>query len=168
LALVRSEADAGQKILMLDEQFYLFMPNSRRHIRITPMQKLLGEASAGDISSLRWSEDYQVVTQTNHGDQINLHLAAARDGLSYPTMDLVVAADTHEPVSAVFYLVSGRVAKEAHFQMADEDGYRRLTGMVLQDRIQTSQRTEIEYLSVEPWDIPASWFNPAFLVRNNL
>lgn len=171
LALFRSAAEAGQKVLMLDDQFYLFMPNSRRHIRITPMQKLLGDAATGDISSLRWSEDYQIEAQTEQDDgTILLNLNAARSGLSYGRVDLIVDASTLYPQSAVFYLPSGRVAKQATFVMGNDNstGQIRLLTMVLQDRIQTAQRTEVHYYSVEPWDIPENWFNPAFLLRNNL
>lgn len=46
-------------MLMLGDNYWLLMPKSRRPIRITPMQKLLGEASVGDISTLTWSDDYQ-------------------------------------------------------------------------------------------------------------
>lgn len=171
LALFRSAAEAGQKVLMLDDQFYLFMPNSRRHIRITPMQKLLGDAATGDISSLRWSADYHIEAQTVQDDgTLLLNLNAARAGLSYGRVDLTVDASTFYPLQATFYLPSGRVAKDATFIMGDDPstGQTRLLTMVLQDRIQTAQRTEVHYHSVEPWDIPENWFNPAFLLRNNL
>ncbi len=59
LVLFKSQVEAGQKMLMLGDNYWLLMPKSRRPIRITPMQKLLGEASVGDISTLTWSEDYQ-------------------------------------------------------------------------------------------------------------
>lgn len=171
LALFRSDAEAGQKVLMLDDQFYLFLPNSRRHIRITPMQKLLGDASTGDISSLRWSEDYRLDAQTEQDDgTLHLALSAARSGLSYGRVELQVDADTLYPLAATFYLASGRVAKDATFLMGEDErtGEPRLLTMVLHDRIQTAQRTEVHYQSVEPWDIPEQWFNPAFLLRNNL
>lgn len=165
LVLFRSEAEAGQKVLMLDEQFYLFMPNSSRQIRITPMQKLLGDAATGDISSLRWSEDYRIESeQAISNERLLLELVADRNGLSYQRVELEVAAESFIPLAATFYLPSGRVAKTATFEVEDHI----LIGMTLHDRIQTQQRTLVKYLSVEPWDIPERWFNPAFLLRNNL
>ena len=59
LVLFKSPSEIGQKVLMLDDRYWLLMPKSRRPLRITPMQKLLGEASTGDVSSLTWSEDYR-------------------------------------------------------------------------------------------------------------
>jgi len=58
LVLMRSPAEAGQKVLMLADQFWLLMPDTQRPLRITATQKLLGEASTGDISNMTWSEDY--------------------------------------------------------------------------------------------------------------
>jgi glutamate racemase/predicted negative regulator of RcsB-dependent stress response len=42
------------------------MPGSARPLRITPMQKLLGDASTGDIATLRWAEDYGLSAQDRH------------------------------------------------------------------------------------------------------
>lgn len=172
LAIARGARDDGQKVLMLDDQFYLFMPDSRRQIRITPMQRLLGEASTGDISSLRWSEDYTLADREALDDgREQLTLEAARSGLSYQRLELVISEQQGHwvPLSATFYLPSGRVAKEATFEVEQQaDGELRLTAMILQDRIQEHQRTVIRYQSVEPHDIPEQWFNPAYLLRNNL
>lgn len=169
LVLFRSEAEAGQKVLMLDDQYYLFMPNSRRQIRITPMQKLLGDAATGDISSLRWNEDYRVVSQQPlDNDRLYLELSAQRSGLSYQRVELEVDRDSLVPLAATFYLPSGRVAKSATFTMVNDASGQRVASMTLHDRIQTQQITEVNYLSVEPWDIPERWFNPAFLLRSNL
>lgn len=168
LVLFRSEAEAGQKVLMLDDQYYLFMPNSRRQIRITPMQKLLGDAATGDISSLRWSEDYRVETQQQQENRLHLTLSAQRNGLSYQRVELEVDQDSLIPLAATFYLPSGRVAKTATFEMVEDESGPRLSAMTLHDRIQTQQYTEVNYLTVEPWEIPERWFNPAFLLRNNL
>ena len=52
LVLMRSPAEAGQKVLMLGDDFWLLMPGSQRPLRITPAQKLLGDASTGDIATL--------------------------------------------------------------------------------------------------------------------
>lgn len=171
LAIARGAQDDGQKVLMLDDQFYLFMPDSRRQIRITPMQRLLGEASIGDIASLRWSEDYTLTAREPLTDgREQLTLEAARSGLSYGRVELVIteAEGLRIPEQATFYLPSGRVAKEATFTVEQDEDQLRVTAMVVHDRIQDHQRTEIRYLSVASHDIPEQWFNPAFLLRNNL
>ena len=58
LVLMKSPAEAGQKMLMLADQFWLLMPDTQRPLRITATQKLLGDASTGDVANMTWSEDY--------------------------------------------------------------------------------------------------------------
>lgn len=97
LVVFKSAVEAGQKMLMIEDNYWLLMPKSRRPIRITPMQKLLGEASVGDISTLTWSEDYQgewVAEQSVDmpgGEQLDtyhLKLTAKTKGASYQSIDL--------------------------------------------------------------------------------
>lgn len=169
LALARSDREAGQKILMLDDQFWLFLPGSQRPIRITPMQKMLGEASTGDISSLRWQEDYRIVARQQLQDEkLNLTLEAARRGLSYQKVELVVRRRDYAPLEAAFYLTSGKLAKTAQFHTQGQGDNLSVTAMTLQDEVAGRQQTQIHYLSIEPMVIPERWFSPAFLARNNL
>ena len=170
LALFQSPKEKGQKVLMLDDQFWMFMPRSKRPIRITPMQKLLGEASTGDIASLRWAEDYQGAQPTLvelDGKQVwQAELTAARKGLSYAKVSLFSDQDTLEPIKAELFLASGKHAKTAQFYMSDVEGLRSVSAMDLIDRIQKDQLTKITYLNLEPVSIPDKWFNPSFLARN--
>ena len=55
LVLFDHPSEKNQKVLMVDDDFWIILPNSRRPVRITPMQKLLGEASTGDIARMTWS-----------------------------------------------------------------------------------------------------------------
>jgi len=63
--IFKSAVEAGQKMLMLQDNYWLQMPKSRRPIRITPMQKLLGEASVGDISTLSGGKRVLAVRASN-------------------------------------------------------------------------------------------------------
>src|SRR4051812_2969961 len=58
LVLFRSPGEVGQKVLMVGDDFWMLLPGSARPIRITPLQKLLGDASTGDIANMTWSGDY--------------------------------------------------------------------------------------------------------------
>src|SRR4249920_3653908 len=76
LVLMQSPAEKGQKVLMRGDDFWLLMPQTQRPLRITPSQKLLGDASTGDIATLSWSDDYgsQLVGEERCGDLACLHL----------------------------------------------------------------------------------------------
>ena len=167
LAVYRSEREAGQKVLMLGDKFWLFLPSSKRAMRITAMQKMMGEASVGDVASLNWSEDYRIVEQTMDGGFTKLRLQAARKGLSYDTIDLWVDAETGHPKKADLFLKSGKLAKQAEFGMAkDETGQWRIVSLALQDKVRSNQLTKIVYASIEPLDVQDKWFTPNFLLRS--
>lgn len=130
------------------------------------MQKLLGEASVGDVASLAWSEDYDVVARETQGDLTQLTLQANRRGLSYQTIHLRVEPVLMHPVNADFYLKSGKLAKQATFLVEQRDGRWQMLGMSLQDRVQKDQITRIYYDEMEPMTMPEKWFTPNFLLRS--
>ncbi|ROV59003.1 outer membrane lipoprotein-sorting protein [Vibrio ponticus] len=176
LVVFKSAVEAGQKMLMLQDNFWLQMPKSRRPIRITPMQKLLGEASVGDISSLTWSQDYV-------GTWVKDIQVTDENGLSYPTHQLELEAKTGSasyqkivlwleegsgfPIKADLYLRSGKLAKQAFFIRGVRNNQLAVTAMSLLDAIHNSKKTVIEYQSIEPWQLADKYYNPSFLARNN-
>ncbi len=172
LVLFKTPGELGQKVLMLDDQFWIIVPTSQRPIRITPLQKLLGEASTGDIATMTWSEDY---TGVLHGavdldgiPAVRLDLSAIRKGVSYARIELYLAQSDHHPVSADLYVASGKLAKRATFALETVHGQSKVTSMTLIDAIQTGQKTVIRYLDSTPKSLPDEVYNPMFLVRNGV
>ena len=157
---------------MLDDKFWMVMPKSRRPIRVTPMQKLLGEASAGDIASMTWSEDYRTrlieETRFNGVPALKLELTSSRRGTTYQRIELTVAKQDSRPLTANLYVHSGKLAKQVSFKMGQRDGQISVVSMTLLDKIQKQKKTVIEYLSIKPESIADKYFNPMFLVRNTL
>ena len=173
LALFNSPGEQGQKALQLDDRFYLLLPKSRRPVRISPMQKLLGEAAIGDISTMTWSEDYSGMildeVTTVHGiSAIKLKLSAKRAGVTYEQIELWLARKNFRPIQANLYLKSGRIAKMVSYRSGELNGKEMITAMVMEDRIQKHKRTEIRYQSIEAIDVPDRYFNPAYLTRNHV
>lgn len=169
LVLFRSSAERGQKMLMLGDDFWLMLPASQRPLRITPMQKLLGDASTGDIASLTWAEDYdgKVMGETpiEGVPCLKLDIAGTRKGVSYPRIVLYLAKNDRRPVLAELYVASDKLAKEAAFRIGEVEGRKVVTQMVLTDRIQRERRTEVHYLARSPKTLGDEYYNPAFLVR---
>jgi hypothetical protein len=186
LVLMRSPAEAGQKVLMLDDDFWLLLPGSARALRITAMQKLLGDASTGDIATLRWADDYSgTVVGEDHCVQgrpvasganaastaagqpcLHLSLQAQRKGLSYQRIELWLGKTRHEPLGADLYLQSDKLAKQARFVFDQPTAPTSVTEMVLVDQLGRHQETRVHYLSRQPRTVPESWLNPMFLARN--
>jgi hypothetical protein len=168
LVLMRSPAEAGQKVLMLGDDFWLLMPSSQRPLRITPMQKLLGDASTGDIATLSWAEDYSgtLVGEEPCGPQTCQHLSlqALRKGVSYQRIELWIAKQHHEPVKADLFVQSDKLAKQAEFVL---DGARTgVAEMVLKDQLSSHKATHVRYVSRTTRSVPEAWLNPMFLARN--
>ena len=172
LVLMRSSAEAGQKVLMLGDDFWLLMPGSQRPMRITPSQKLLGDAAAGDIATMAWADDYE----GSAGPEAPcpppeasrrcrpLALTATRRGVTYARIDLWLGAARHEPVSADLYVQSDKLAKRARFVL-DKAGTQ-VDEMVLLDQLGSGKETRVRYLSRAPRAVPEAWLNPMFLARN--
>ena len=177
LVIFKSAVEAGQKMLMIEDNYWLLMPKSRRPIRITPMQKLLGEASVGDISTLTWSEDYQgewvqlVPLNLEGGQQVETHqlrLTAKTKGASYQAIDLWLTTDRYFPIKADLYLRSGKLAKQAWFTEGERNGLPSVVAMSLLDKIQPNKRTLIEYQEISEQSLADKYYNPAYLSRNSV
>ena len=170
LVLMQSPVEKGQKVLMLGEDFWLLLPGSQRPVRITPMQKLLGDASTGDIATLSWAEDYsgEVKGSEECDTQPCLHLSlqAARKGLSYQRIELWLGATRHEPLRAELYVQSEKLAKTARFIFDKPAAPTRVTEMVLEDKLSNHKTTHVRYLSRQPRTVPEAWLNPMYLARN--
>ena len=167
LVLMRSPAEAGQKVLMHGDDFWLLMPGSQRALRITPAQKLLGEASVGDIATLSWSEDYRGELRGREDCEgtacLHLSLQATRKAVSYQRIELWIGERRHEPLRAELYVQSDKLAKRARFELAGTPA--RVQAMVLEDHLGSRRTTRVQYLSREARTVPETWMNPMFLAR---
>ena len=177
LVLMQSPAEKGQKVLMLGDDFWLLMPGSQRPLRITPMQKLLGDASTGDIATLSWADDY---TGTVAGEErcdepsaaetapdcLHLSLQARRKGVTYQRIELWLGKARHEPVRADLYVQSDKLAKQARFVMDRPAAPTAVNAMLLRDQLTNKKETQVRYLSRKEHTVPEAWLNPMFLARN--
>lgn len=174
LVLMRSPAEQGQKVLMLGDDFWLLMPGSQRPLRITPSQKLLGDASTGDIATMSWSQDYN---GTLSGEDscaadktpqpcLHLSLVAARKGVTYQRIELWIGKARHEPVKADLYVQSDKLAKQARFVFDKPAAPTLVTEMVLLDQLSNHKETRVRYLGRQAKAVPETWLNPMFLARN--
>lgn len=181
LVLMQSPAEKGQKVLMLGDDFWLLMPASSRPMRITPMQKLLGDAAVGDIATVSWAGDY---SGERVGEEpcaaeglpppaagapatcLHLSLRAARKGVSYQRIELWLGLPRHEPVHADLYVQSDKLAKQAWFVMDQAATPSQVSEMGLIDRLGNGKKTFIRYQGRKPHRVPDEWLNPMFLSQN--
>lgn len=168
LVVFKSTSEKGQKVLMKGNDYWMFMPRSRRPIRITPMQKLLGEASLGDISTLSWSEDYSVEQLIDKGADWSFELKANSPKMSYQKILLSVSKGDFFPKKAKLFLRSGKHAKTATFERGERNGKHKVIAMALFDEMKQGQKTVIAYDHIQPIQVPGKLFNPQILIRSDL
>ncbi|MBC3933270.1 outer membrane lipoprotein-sorting protein [Undibacterium curvum] len=170
LVLMQSPAEKGQKVLMSGDDFWMLLPGSQRPMRITAMQKLLGDASVGDIATMNWADDYQATLTGEEicGSQPCLHLRldASRKSLAYQHIELWVGKKYYEPLKADLYVQSEKLAKQARFVMDKTQAPSAVVEMRLSDQLSSHKETRIRYLSRQSKTVPEAWLNPMFLAKN--
>ena len=114
-----SAKEKGRAILLLGDQMWMLLPNSKRPLKVTPQQRLMGSAAGGDVARTRFREDYAVQTLAEERlegqDCWRLTLAAKRPALSARQVMLWVVREGSLPLKAEFQLASGKLARTAFF-----------------------------------------------------
>lgn len=114
-----SDKEKGRSVLMLGDQMWLLLPGSKRPLKVTPQQRMLGPAAGGDVARTRFRLDYlvQAVVEDSLEAQPcwRLELSARKPSTSARTVHLWVAKDRMIPLKAEFHLASGKLARTARF-----------------------------------------------------
>ena len=160
----------GQYLLMVDDDMWIYMPNTRKPIRITPLQRLMGDASNGDVARTRYAQDYAATLlrkESSKGTECYvLELKAKRDGATYNRIEYWVAKGTNRPKRAEIYLTSGKHYKTIDFDTYDEiSGRPLLTKMTITDRLRSGRTTIMKYASYTPKELPEKYFNKDYLEK---
>ncbi len=164
-----SGRNKGNYLLMAGDDMWIYLPNTRLPIRITPMQRLMGDASNGDVARTNYSQDYDATLlgeETREGVNCwRLELKAKSKAATYHRIEYWVEKGTFLPTRADFYLLSGKFYKTALFEKFEPNSFadRFLTRTVLIDRLRPGRKTVMEYFHVRPEDIPDKYFNKNYL-----
>lgn len=164
-----SGRDKGNYLLMAGDDMWIYILNTRKPIRITPIQRLMGEASNGDVARVSFSQDYDA---TLLGEEAldgstcwKLELKEKSSGATYHRIDYWVEKGTYLPRRADFYLISGKFYKTALFEKFEKISVaeRFLTRTVLIDQLRPGRKTVLEYFAIQPEKIPEKYFNKNYL-----
>lgn len=160
----------GQYLLMLDDLMWMYMPNTRRPIRVTPLQRLMGDASNGDVARTNFSRDYKalLVGEEPVNDKLcyKLELKAITQAATYQRVEYWVTKEQLLPVKAELYLASGKRYKSVTYDVFEEMGGKLiLKKMTLYDRLRENRYTIMEYLNYQPEELPDKYFNKNYLTQ---
>jgi len=153
-----SPREKGQHLLMLGDDMWVYLPDTSRPIRITPLERLSGDASNGDVARTNYAADYTPVfvrTEKAGAEECHvLDLTAKRKGATYQRILLWVRAQDARPVKAEYYLTSGKLIKSATFdEFTSIGGRSQLHRFTLYDEIRHNSHSVLEYSGIAPREL---------------
>jgi outer membrane lipoprotein-sorting protein len=123
--------DLGRNMLMLDRDFYAYIPNLKRSMRLSLAQKMSGQVSNGDIARTRWAGDYNVKVEKSDAKETQLLLDGNKPNLTYQKIRLWVETGSAKPLRADYLSLDGKtLLKKASFE-----DYKQLAGALRPGRL---------------------------------
>ena len=144
------QTEKGKYLLMLRDAMWIYMPSASRPIRISPLQRLMGQASNGDVARTSFTVDYTPTAIAEEQDQWVLDLGAKDPSVAYNRVRLWVDKKTYEPRRADFYVVSGKLIKRATYHGNDS--------IEIDDLLRPGNRTVMRYSNRAPRENPDRMF----------
>ena len=172
---VEPARDAGKLMLKNGKDLWFFDPGTKSSVRISPQQRLMGEASNGDVITASFARDYkaaygaeETITDGERKPRKShkLLLSAATDDATYASIELWVDAENRRPIKARFLADSGRLLKTAYYRRFQAQlGAERPTETVIIDGLNPQQVTLVRLTDFAARNIPTTWFQRDYLPR---
>lgn len=167
--------DANKLILFNGKDMWFYDPASQASIRLSPQQRLLGQASNGDVVTINLARDYQATAaieeDTQDGERQMRHcykllLAASTPEASYHRIEMWVDTANARPVKARFYSESGKLLKSAYYRRYQKVfGIERPTETVIIDGLEPDWVTVMRYSDWVRREVPEVWLQRDYLPR---
>ncbi|MBV2358180.1 outer membrane lipoprotein-sorting protein [Thalassococcus sp. CAU 1522] len=166
-------ADRGKILLRNGNILWLYDPSSKASVRISPRQRLLGNASNGDVVSSNLVGDYKASMEGTEtiadGDKKNrnchkLRLTQASSSAPYSAVEFWVDASNSQPVKGKYYTDSGKLIKVAWYRnLRNQMGASRPTEIVIADGFDPNKVTLMRMSNYRAKNIPEAWFSKEWL-----
>ena len=165
--------DIGKHMLKNGSDLWFYDPAGRSSIRLSPQQRLLGQAANADVVSASFFADYTATLaateEITDGERTKrnttkLALEAATPTANYPRIELWVDSTSAAPVRARFYSDSGALLKTIFYRKFHQElGALRPTEYVIIDGIDPKSVTLMQFDEFRAIDIPAQWMQKEHL-----
>ncbi len=172
---VEPARDSGKMFLMSGNVMWFYDPAAATSIRISPQQRLIGQASNGDVLSVNLGRDYKAAlvgaeaikdADRKERETWQLDLTASTPDAIYARVEYWVEQGTNYPVKGRFYSDSGRLLKVAYYMNYQPVlGGMRPTEVIIVDEVDPSLVTKMTFSNYEKMEIPENWFQYQFLPR---
>jgi Outer membrane lipoprotein-sorting protein len=167
--------DAGKMVLLDGKVLWFYDPASKASVRISPQQRLIGQASVADVLTVNLAADYSGTLLGNEAIQDasrqerqcwHLDMKATNDQGSYGRVEYWVERTTYYPIKAKLYSDSGRLLKILYYRKFEErlGRFRPAEGIII-DAVDSSLVTTIKFGESRFREIPEAWFQREYLPR---
>lgn len=167
--------DANKLILFNGRDLWFFDPASKASIRLSPQQRLLGQASNGDVVTVNFARDYQassaIEEDIQDGERQQRHcykvdMLGNGEAASYHQILMWIEKSTMRPVKARFFSESGKLLKTAYYRKYQPVfGVERPTETVIIDGLEPDWVTVMRYTDWQKREVPENWLQRDYLPR---
>lgn len=175
LKFLQPARDVGKMMLKNGSDLWFFDPNTKASVRISPQQRLIGQAANGDVVTVNFARDYKAVIlgeetvqdgERKERQARRLQLTASTDDATYGSIELWLDRDSHAPIKAKFFADSGRLMKSAYYRRYQSQlGAMRPTETVIIDGLDPQSVTIVRLTDFELKSLPSSQFHREYLPR---
>jgi outer membrane lipoprotein-sorting protein len=167
--------DAGKMVLLDEQALWFYDPASKASVRISPQQRLVGQASIADVLSVNLASDYRAVLVREEAIKDaagasrlchRLELSETSPLAAYRRVEYWVEKGTNHPLKARYYADSGRLLKTLYYKsFASSAGRVRPTQAVIIDGVNPALVTTVDFGDLRLQAVPESWFQREYLPR---
>ena len=175
IRFVAPARDANKLMLKNGNDLWFFDPASKASIRLSPQQRLLGQAANGDVVTVNLARDYHAELlgeeELADGERVNrrcyrLRLAQHSPDVTYDHIEMWIEVGSSRPVKAQFFAESDRLLKTAYYRkFQNQLGQERPTEIVIIDGLDPNWVTVMRYSEYAWRDVPDSWLQRDYLPR---
>ncbi len=175
IRFVAPARDVNKLMLKNGNDLWFYDPSSEASVRISPRQRLLGQAANGDVVTVNFAEDYRARLvgdeDIDDGDKVShrchkLALTAAASNVTYDSLEIWIDTGNSRPIKARFYAESGQLLKTAYYRRYERQlEVERPTETVIIDGLDHQWVTIMRYSDYAWRDIPDRWFQRDYLSR---
>lgn len=166
------KSDLGKKVLMSESNMWIYMPTSKKPIRVSPKQKLAGNAAYGDIARLNFIGNYtpKYIKQDQVGKTKAhvLELNAIKDRpVTYSKLEYWIDASNNRPIKVLFQTKNGKTMKTGYFtDYKNVLGTVRPTTMKILDQLRKGRHTTLKFIDAKKENLPGILFEKQNLGRS--
>ena len=180
VAFLGPDTEKGNLLLMKGNDLWFYVNSTSRPTRITPIQRLSGSTSFGDLARLEWSEDYTIDKMIETNINVNgkttkayqFSLSAKSSGATYQTISLWIDQTNHRPIKSEVYLTSGKLYKTLIFSKYQTHAEKIVnTQITFQDHFNSNRMSILNFTNIkEDKELPNRYFVKTMLpeVSNEL